>query len=56
MEEMDTCINERQMESQWEDGEDDVLVKKQKIGTNNMHEEDFRYDIKTILCTCYGRR
>ena len=40
MEEMDTCINARQIQSQREEGEDDVIVKKQKIGTNNMHEED----------------
>ena len=40
MEEMNTCINARQIHSQREEGEDDVIVKKQKVGTNNMHEED----------------
>ena len=40
MEEMNTCINARQIHSQREEGEDDVIVKKQKVGTNNMHGED----------------
>ena len=40
MEDMDTCINVRQIQSQREEGEDDVIVKKQKIGTNNMPAED----------------
>mgnify|MGYP006973827413 CR=1 FL=1 len=37
---MDACINARQIQSQSEEGEDDVIVKKQKIETNNIHEED----------------
>ena len=44
MEEMHTCINARQIHCQREEGEDDVIVKKHKVGTNNMREEEKRND------------
>ena len=40
MEGMDECINERQIQSKRGEGEDEVILKKQKIGINNMHEGD----------------
>ena len=41
MEEIDTCINARQIHIHMEEGEDYVILKKQKVGTINMHKEDF---------------
>ena len=48
MEGMDECINERQIQRQRGEWEDDAILKKQKIGINNMHEVDI-YDVKTWL-------
>ena len=40
MDAMDEGIIERQIESKRGEGEDEVILKKQKIGINNMHEGD----------------
>ena len=39
MEGMNECINERQIQSK-RGGEDEVILNKQNIGINNMHEGD----------------
>ena len=56
MEGMDECINGRQIQSQWEEGEDDVIGKKQNIGTDNMHEEDIDMISKPSYAHVMGER